>query len=127
VGPCPAEFTLSSLPEGIYRAGDDVTEPVATKTSEAPLSDEACEFIKAQHIKQFEAMSIVGLTVDTLGDPQDICVLKRAGHGLDRKALESVAKYRFKPGALHGKPVPVRLAIEVRFATSKCSSESPIP
>jgi outer membrane biosynthesis protein TonB len=115
VPPCPAEFTLPSLPEGIFRVGGDILEPIQTKTSEASLSDEARAFIKKHHIKQFQAMSIVGVTVDTAGIPQDICVLRKAGYGLDRKALESVAEYRFKPGTLHGKPVPVRLAIGVRF------------
>jgi protein TonB len=117
VAPCPAEFTLRYLPDGIYRVGGGVSAPVPTRTPEATLSNEAREFIKEQHIKQFEAISIVSLTVDTKGAPQDVCVVKKAGYGLDRQALESVAKYRFKPGTLHGKPVPDRFAVEVNFAT----------
>jgi TonB family protein len=116
VAPCPAEFTMRSLPDGIYRVGGDVLEPMPTKTAEATLSNEAREFIKEHHVKQFEAISLVGVTVDTNGMPQNICVLKKAGHGLDREALGVAAKYRFKPATLHGKPVPVRVTIGVRFA-----------
>jgi hypothetical protein len=118
VAPCPAEFTMRSLPDGIYRVGGEVLEPMPTKTAEATLSHEARAFIKEHHVKQFEAISMVGLTVDTHRMPQDICVLKKAGHGLDREALACVAKYRFKPGTRNGKPVPVRLAVEVKFAAS---------
>ena len=116
VAPCPAEFTIRSLPDGIYRVGGDVMEPMPTQTAEATLSSEAREFIKEHHVKQFEAISLVGLTVDTNGMPQDICVLKKAGYGLDREALGAAAKYRFKPATLNGKPVPVRVTIGVKFA-----------
>ena len=35
--------------------------------------------------------------------------------GLDEKALEAVKQYRFKPAMLNGKPVAVRMDIEVDF------------
>lgn len=115
VAPCPAEFTMRWLPDGIYRVGGDVLEPMPTKTAEATLPKEAREYIKDHHVKQFETISLVGVTVDTDGRPQDICVLKKAGYGLDREALGVAAKYRFKPATLNGKPVPVRVTIGVRF------------
>jgi len=37
------------------------------------------------------------------------------GHGLDRKAIEAVSKYRFQPAMEAGKPVEVALNIEVNF------------
>ena len=117
VAPCPAEFTMgSSLPERIYRVGGDVSEPMTTNTAEGTLSREAREFVKEHHVKQFEAISLVGAIVDAHGMPQDICVLKKAGLGLDREALGVAAKYRFKPATLNGEPVPVRVTIGVRFA-----------
>jgi hypothetical protein len=117
VATCPAEFKFRSVPNGVYRVGGNVLPPIPTKTSKPTFSDEARKFIKNQHIKKFEAISVVGVTVDTIGMPQDICVLKEAGHGLDRKAFESVAGYRFIPATIDGKAVPVRVAIEVKFAT----------
>jgi TonB family protein len=35
--------------------------------------------------------------------------------GLDEKALEAARKWKFKPAMLNGKPVPVRVNIEIRF------------
>jgi TonB family protein len=57
----------------------------------------------------------VQLTVDEHGMPQDMCVLKEAGYGLDKKAFQAVAKYRFAPATMNGSPVPVRLSVEVDF------------
>jgi Gram-negative bacterial TonB protein C-terminal len=117
VAACSAEFKFKSVPNGVYRVGGRVLSPIPTKTPKPTFSDEARKFIKDQHIKKFEATSVVGETVDTIGMPQDICVLKEAGHGLDRKAFESVTEYRFIPATIDGKAVPVRLAIGVKFAT----------
>jgi len=35
--------------------------------------------------------------------------------GLDEKALEAVAKYRFKPALKNGKPVAAAILVEVNF------------
>jgi len=72
--------------------------------------------MKTQHLKKFEAKSLVGLTVDTDGLPQTLCLVNELGHGLDRRAFDAVSNYRFNPATLDGKPVPVRLTVEVTFA-----------
>jgi hypothetical protein len=41
--------------------------------------------------------------------------VKPLGYGLSEKAIEAVMKYRFKPAMKDGKPVPVRVNIEVYF------------
>lgn len=112
---CPNEDKSHSLPVGVYRVGGGVSPPIPMKTPQAKLSDEARRFAKAQHPNKFEAISIVGLTVDTNGMPQGICILREAGYGLDRNAFEAVSKYRFKPASKDNKPIPVRLAVEVNF------------
>jgi hypothetical protein len=117
---CPEEFKSRSLPEGVHRVGDSVLPPIPTNTPEATFTDEARKFargvMKTQHIKRFEAKSLVGLTVDTNGLPQNMCVLNEMGHGFDRRAFDAVGRYRFKPATLDDKPVPVRLTVEVTFA-----------
>ena len=35
--------------------------------------------------------------------------------GLDQEALKAARKWRFAPGRARGKPVPVRVAIEMTF------------
>ena len=42
-------------------------------------------------------------------------VLKGLGLGLDGKALEVVAEWRFAPGQKEGKPVPILATIQVNF------------
>jgi TonB family protein len=37
------------------------------------------------------------------------------GKGLDEKALEAVKKYKFRPAMRDGKPVPVEIAVQVKF------------
>jgi protein TonB len=95
--------------------GRGVLAPKPTYVPKAILSDEARRFIRDQRISNFEAVSIVGLTMDEKGKPRDICVLKEAGHGLDKNAFDCAAKYRFEPATLDGKPVSVRVAVEVNF------------
>lgn len=37
------------------------------------------------------------------------------GPGLDRKALEALQQWEFKPAMLKGKPVKVRAVVEINF------------
>lgn len=118
VAVCQGDTNLEEL----HRVGGDVLPPIATNAPDATLSDEAIKFIKEQHIQKFEAISIVALTVDAHGMPQSICLIKEAGHGLDRNALEVAARYRFKPATLNGEPVSVRITVSVRFANFPAGS-----
>jgi len=117
---CSDAVKSGSLPVGVSRVGGGLLSPVPIKTPEAKFSDEARKYarsvMKAQHLKRFEAKSLVRLTVDTNGLPQDMCVLNELGHGLDRGAFDAVAEYRFKPATRDGKPVPVRLTVAVNWA-----------
>jgi periplasmic protein TonB len=117
---CTEQLKSRSLPEGVYRVGGGVLPPIPAKTPAATFSDDGRKYarslMKTQHIKRFEAKSLVGLTVDANGLPRDLCVLNEMGHDFDRRAFDAVATYRFRPATLDGKPVPVRLTVEVTFA-----------
>lgn len=114
---CPEESKFRPFPAGVYRVGGRVLPPKRKNNPRTTLSDQARKYVKQHHITNFDATSILSLTVDVDGKPQDVCVIKEAGYGLDRKAFEGVAKYRFEPATLNGKPVPVRVSIEVKFAS----------
>jgi len=58
---------------------------------------------------------LVNFVVDKSGKPQHVHVVRGVGHGLDRKAIEAVSKYRFQPAMEAGKPVEVALNVEVNF------------
>ena len=112
VSVCRAEDKSTPLP--------GVTPPKPTFVPEVTLPEEARGFFRNslaierdQHVAVF--VTLVGLTVDIEGMPRDICVVKEAGHGLDKRAFDSVAKYRFDPATFDGKPVPTRVVVEIGF------------
>jgi serine/threonine-protein kinase len=62
---------------------------------------------------------VVGLTVqlNEEGIPVRAGVAKSLDPGLDRKAIEAVAQWRFAPATADGKPVAATVNVEVRFQT----------
>jgi TonB family protein len=60
--------------------------------------------------------------VRTDGTPRDIEITKSLDteHGLDQQAVTALSQWRFEPGRLKdGKPVSVRIAVEMRFTLKK--------
>jgi len=104
---------------GVYRLGGGVDQPKPITAPEPKFSAEARALIKKQHIKVFETVSLVEMTVDEAGMPQDICIRKQAGYGLDKQAFVAAAKWRFQPAILNGKPVAIRLGVEMKFAANQ--------
>jgi protein TonB len=101
--------------DGVYKIGDDVSPPVATEEYDATFSDDARRQIRKAHIRKFHAVSLVGLTVNAEGRPENLCIVKPAGYGLDIQAMRTVERYRFNPAMRHGVPVAVRLSVEMDF------------
>ena len=58
---------------------------------------------------------LVRLTVDKQGRPQHVHVLRGVGYGLEKKAVDAVKEYRFKPAMKDDKPVEEVLNVEVNF------------
>jgi protein TonB len=58
---------------------------------------------------------LVRLTVDKQGRPQHVHVVRGVGYGLDKKAVDAVKEYRFKPAMKDDKPVEEVLNVEVNF------------
>ena len=94
---------------GLYQVGGGVSAPVPIFTPEAEFSDEARR-------AKYQGVCLISVIVDAHGNPQDARVIRTLGMGLDEKALEAVAKYKFKPAMKDGRTaVPVRITIEVNF------------
>jgi periplasmic protein TonB len=93
---------------GLMHLGGGVTAPTLIYSPDPEFSDEARR-------AKYQGVCIVGLIVDTLGNPQNIHVVRPLGMGLDEKAMEAVRQYKFKPATYKGKPVPVLINIEVNF------------
>jgi TonB family protein len=98
----------ATAPEKIYHVGHGVTAPRLTHSVDA-------EFTQKAKQAKYQGVSVVQCVVDTNGMPQHVHTVRKLRMGLDEKAIEAVRQYRFQPGTLDGKPVPVAITIEVNF------------
>ena len=85
-----------------------VVEPVLLTKVDPEYSDEARR-------AKLQGIVTIKIDVDKNGHPANILVVRGLGLGLDEKAVESVMKWRFKPGAINGKPAVTSAVIEVTF------------
>jgi TonB family protein len=114
--PPNADRRPSAEEESVYKVGGSVKPPKVTNHVAASFSDEARKMAKKKHLKSFQAISLITLIVDAQGNPQNACVMKSAGYGLDGEAVKAVNKYRFEPATKEdGTPVPVSITVEVNF------------
>jgi len=60
---------------------------------------------------------LVSLQVEKNGKPSHIRVVRGLGYGLDEKAVEAAAQYRFQPSTKDGQPVVTQINIEMNFQT----------
>ena len=104
--PGPAQQT-SPVP-GAFRIGGSVSAPVAT-VKPGP------EYDASARERGVQGEVLIAMVVDQDGLPQNLHVIKSLDSGLDQKALEAVAKWRFKPGMKDGQPVPVQATLAVTF------------
>jgi TonB family protein len=93
---------------GLMHPGGGVSNPVLVYAPDPEFSDEARR-------AKYQGICVVGLIVDSQGNPQRVRIVRPLGMGLDEKALEAVRQYKFKPAIFNGKPVPVEINIEVNF------------
>jgi len=95
--------------ETIYTPGrNGVTIPRAIKQTPPQYSDEARR-------KKLEGTVLLSLVVTANGDTADTKVTRALGSGLDEKAVEAVSQWKFEPATKDGKPVAVKVAVEVSF------------
>ncbi len=84
------------------------TPPRAIHTVEPAYSEEA------RHAR-FQGTVILQIIVDESGRATHISVLRSLGLGLDEKAVEAVARWRFSPAMKKGRPVAMWATVEVNF------------
>jgi TonB family protein len=93
---------------GVYKVGGGVSQPSVIFKVDPEYSEEARK-------AKYSGTVMLAVVVDTEGHARDIHVVKSLGMGLDEKAMEAVAKWKFKPGMKGGQAVNVRATIEVNF------------
>ena len=90
------------------RRDPDSTPPRALSFPPAEYSK------KARRAKLQGIVTVTGIITDE-GLPIDLHIVSGLGMGLDEKALECVARYRFDPATREGKAVPAPLNVQVNF------------
>lgn len=94
----------------VYKPGDGVSLPVVVKQVKADYTKEAMD-------QRIEGKVLLECVVRTSGKVSDIKVARSLDpvYGLDKKAIEALEQWEFKPGQKDGKAVPVSIAVEVNF------------
>jgi len=93
---------------GVFKVGGGVSAPAVLFRVDPGYSEEA-------RTAKLSGTVLLSIVVDTEGHARDIHVVKSLGMGLDEKAMDAVAMWKFKPGMKDGQPVNVRAQIEVNF------------
>ena len=65
--------------------------------------------------KKIQGIVIVTVTVTAEGTTRDPEITKSLDKDLDKQAVASVAKWKFQPATKDGKPISVRVPIEINF------------
>jgi TonB family protein len=75
----------------------------------------APEYTEKARKAKTSGVVLVNLKVDRQGLPQDVRVVRGIGNGLDKRAVEAVKQYRFKPAMKDDEPVEEALNVEINF------------
>jgi TonB family protein len=96
---------------GVYQIGSGVTSPVDIYK---PKPNYTADAMRAR----IQGSVLVQCIVQPSGVCTDIQVVRSLDptFGLDKEAIESVKKWKFRPGTRLGQAVPVQVTIEVEFA-----------
>jgi len=58
---------------------------------------------------------LIALIVTSKGEPDDVKVVRSLEKDVDQSAVDAVKQWRFEPGTKDGKPVAVKISVEIRF------------
>jgi periplasmic protein TonB len=94
----------------VFSPGNGVTLPVVTHEVKPDYTPEA----KAARIQGTVLLDTVVLADGNVGDVKVARSLDTM-YGLDEQAVNAAKQWTFKPGTKDGKPVPVRVSIELTF------------
>lgn len=90
------------------RIGGSVTAPV-------PVHTLAVQVPGVKRKSQSQQSCLISVVIDSHGMPIEPKVLRGLNSALDSEALEAVKNYRFRPATQDGRPVAIRLVVEVKF------------
>lgn len=106
----PQQDVNQQISEGtLFRSEDAGIRPPQAIYAPDPQYSEAARVLK------YSANVELGVIVGADGNPKDVWVTKQAGLGLDQKSVETIGKWKFRPGTKDGLAVPVLINIQTSF------------
>jgi TonB family protein len=90
----------------IYTVGNGVTSPRVIRQ------------VSPEHPSRgfrIQGTVLIGLIVTAKGEPEEVHVVRSLDKEVDQSAMDAVRQWRFEPGTKDGKPVAVRINVEIRF------------
>ena len=95
----------------IYLPGNGVSLPQVLKQVKAEYTEEA----KQNRIEGKVGLDVVVLADGGIGDVKVAQSLDTV-YGLDANAVKAMKQWQFKPGMKDGKPVAVRVAVDISYS-----------
>lgn len=99
---------LGGTGTGPYTPGGNVIPPTAVYKPEPGYTEEARK-------ARTQGIVILEMIVDEKGEVRNVKVLKPLPNGLADEAVKAVKLWKYRPGTLEGKPVPVIFNVSVSF------------
>ena len=107
-GPGVGEGRGGGIGGGVFHVGGGVSAPRPVYDPDPEYSDEARK-------AKYQGDVVLEAVIGSDGRPRNLQVVRSLGMGLDQKALDAVAKWRFSPAMKDGHAVAVVVDIEVAF------------
>jgi TonB family protein len=110
------------LQSKLFQAGSGgVSSPIAVATPQpkAEVQSTSSSLQPAQAAAKakvkFQGTAILSCVVAINGDVEQIKVIRSLSQDLDKKAVETVASWKFRPARKNGLPVPVETNVQIHF------------
>lgn len=106
---CPAQDNSPHTPVIVYdRVGNGITAPKAIYDPNPDYTDRARK-------KKIRGPVVVSIVVTEDGDVREAKVVTSLDKDLDKQAVKIVSTWKFEPATKDGKPVAVRIKVEVDY------------
>ncbi|MGA3081635.1 MAG: energy transducer TonB [Terracidiphilus sp.] len=94
--------------DGVYSVVPGIVAPVVVERAAAGYPAHAST-------DAVDGVCLLSLVVGADGVPRDIQVVSTHGAAFDAAAIDALRQFKFEPGTMDGKPVPVRVYARTRF------------
>jgi len=92
----------------VFTVGDGVTAPIPIYKPEPP-------YTKGARAAKLQGTGVYSAVIDASGNVADVEVVRPVDRGLDESAAQTLRTWKFEPATKDGKPVPVKVVVEVSF------------